>query len=62
MGEIELLRLFALADEFKYMVVREVGVTLAGASWAPAFLSHLRVARCCPLIPPLRAAASRSLA
>ena len=24
MGEIELLRLFALADEFKYMVVREV--------------------------------------
>ena len=25
MGEIELLRLFALADEFKYMVVRQVG-------------------------------------
>ena len=25
MGEIELLRLFALADEFKYMIVREVG-------------------------------------
>lgn len=24
MGEIELLRLFALADEFKYMIVREV--------------------------------------
>lgn len=24
MGEIELLRLFALAEEFKYMVVREV--------------------------------------
>lgn len=24
MGDIELLRLFALADEFKYMVVREV--------------------------------------
>ena len=28
MGEIELLRLFALADEFKYMIVREV-------RWAP---------------------------
>jgi hypothetical protein len=28
MGEIELLRLFALADEFKYMVVREVRAPL----------------------------------
>jgi hypothetical protein len=25
MGDIELIRLFALADEFKYMIVREVG-------------------------------------
>lgn len=52
MGEIELLRLFALADEFKYMIVREVGgpyVQAAGAASCRGFgfpPKHHRPAGC----------------
>jgi preprotein translocase subunit Sec63 len=46
MGEIELLRLFALADEFKYMIVREVSQQLLLSAvgcgvWDGAVCLHL---------------------
>jgi hypothetical protein len=60
MGDIELLRLFTSAEEFKFMVVREVrgdaGVAIEGdekrACFAPltnAALSPLGTALCCAL-------------
>ena len=38
MGEIELLRLFALADEFKYMIVREVGGCFVVCTWVDGWV------------------------